>query len=120
MILLYHSVIPDDSPVERLCVGQALPQSVFEHHIRWLAKRYTIISLADCLNAALEGRYVIESQHSTRAGPIVYGRDFLRMDVAGQGRDPDTGEVLVVHQRGDARAIIRSILDRRPTWRISP
>lgn len=47
MILLYHSVIPDGSPMERICIGQALPQSAFESQIRWLADRHRIVSLAE-------------------------------------------------------------------------
>jgi peptidoglycan/xylan/chitin deacetylase (PgdA/CDA1 family) len=49
MIFLYHSVVPDDSPNERLCAGQALTQSVFETQILWLANRYRIVSLAEYL-----------------------------------------------------------------------
>jgi peptidoglycan/xylan/chitin deacetylase (PgdA/CDA1 family) len=47
MIFLYHSIIPNDSPNERLCAGQALTQSVFETQILWLANRYRIVSLAE-------------------------------------------------------------------------
>lgn len=49
MILLYHSVIPNDSPAERLCAGQALPQAVFEKHIRWLASNHRIVALTEYL-----------------------------------------------------------------------
>jgi len=49
MILLYHSIIPNDSPADRLCVGQALTQSAFENHIRWLANHFRIVSLAEYL-----------------------------------------------------------------------
>jgi peptidoglycan/xylan/chitin deacetylase (PgdA/CDA1 family) len=49
MILLYHSVIPDDSPVERVCIGQALLQSDFERQIQWLSKHFVIVPLSDYL-----------------------------------------------------------------------
>jgi peptidoglycan/xylan/chitin deacetylase (PgdA/CDA1 family) len=47
MIFLYHSVIPDDSPAERLCAGQALTQSAFERQILWLANRHRLVPLAE-------------------------------------------------------------------------
>jgi peptidoglycan/xylan/chitin deacetylase (PgdA/CDA1 family) len=47
MIFLYHGIVPDDSPKERLCVGQAITQSVFETQILWLASRYRLVSLAE-------------------------------------------------------------------------
>lgn len=47
MILLYHSVIPDNSHPERLCVGQALPQSSFERQVRWLKNYCSVVSLAE-------------------------------------------------------------------------
>lgn len=49
MIFLYHGVIPDDSPAERLCVGQALTQSAFKSQIKWLAGHYRIVSLDEYL-----------------------------------------------------------------------
>jgi len=49
MIFLYHGILPDDSPAERLCAGQALPQAAFERHIRWLANNRCIVSLAEYL-----------------------------------------------------------------------
>lgn len=47
MIFLYHSIVPNDSPNERLCAGQALTQSAFETQILWLANRYRLVSLAE-------------------------------------------------------------------------
>jgi peptidoglycan/xylan/chitin deacetylase (PgdA/CDA1 family) len=47
MIFLYHSIIPNDSPKERLCAGQALTQSAFENQILWLANRCRLVSLAE-------------------------------------------------------------------------
>ena len=47
MILVYHSIAPDNSPPVRLCVGQALSQSVFERQIGWLAEHYQIVSLSE-------------------------------------------------------------------------
>jgi peptidoglycan/xylan/chitin deacetylase (PgdA/CDA1 family) len=47
MIFLYHGIVPDDSPNERLCAGQALTQSVFETQVLWLANRYRLVSLAE-------------------------------------------------------------------------
>jgi len=49
MVLLYHSIVPDNSPVERFCVGQALTQSAFERQIMWLVDHYKIVSLAEYL-----------------------------------------------------------------------
>lgn len=49
MILLYHNIIPDNSPLERYCVGQALLQSVFERQIKWLIEHYKIVSLTEYL-----------------------------------------------------------------------
>lgn len=45
MILLYHGIVPDNSPAERLCAGQALPLAVLERHFHWLAKKHRIVSL---------------------------------------------------------------------------
>jgi len=50
MILIYHAIIPDDSPAERLCAGQALPQAAFKRHLRWLAKGHRIVSLDEYLS----------------------------------------------------------------------
>jgi peptidoglycan/xylan/chitin deacetylase (PgdA/CDA1 family) len=47
MILLYHGVVPDESPPARTCVGQALRQSDFKRQIQWLAKRHPIVSLSE-------------------------------------------------------------------------
>lgn len=47
MILLYHSIIPNDSPAERFCVRQALVQAVFEHQILWVRKHFRIVTLAE-------------------------------------------------------------------------
>lgn len=47
MILLYHSIIPDDSPPERWCVGQAVLRSAFERQVRWLANHHPIVSLVE-------------------------------------------------------------------------
>lgn len=47
MILLYHAVIPDHSPRERVCIGQALLKSEFERQMMWLSSHYSIVSLAE-------------------------------------------------------------------------
>lgn len=52
MIFLYHSIVPNDSPNERLCAGQALTQSVFESQVLWLASRYRLVSLAEYMSAS--------------------------------------------------------------------
>lgn len=47
MILLYHNVIPDDSPPERWSAGQAVLQSAFERQIKWLVKHHHVVSLSE-------------------------------------------------------------------------
>lgn len=47
MIFLYHSIVPDGSPNERLCAGQALTQSAFEAQLLWLADHFRIVSLEE-------------------------------------------------------------------------
>jgi peptidoglycan/xylan/chitin deacetylase (PgdA/CDA1 family) len=49
MIFLYHGIVPDDSPAERLCVGQAITLTAFKRHCCWLNKHYRIITLAEYL-----------------------------------------------------------------------
>jgi len=50
MILLYHNIIPNDSPADRLCAGQAITQGAFEHQIRWLENHFRIVSLAEYID----------------------------------------------------------------------
>lgn len=52
MIFLYHNVLPDDSPPERLCAGQAITRRAFASHCNWLRKRFKIVSLVDYLAAS--------------------------------------------------------------------
>jgi len=52
MILLYHGVVPDDSPPARTCVGQAITQSAFERQIEWLATHRSVVSLAQYMAGA--------------------------------------------------------------------
>lgn len=49
MIFLYHNVLPDDSPPERLCAGQAITQRAFTSHCNWLSQRFKIVSLVEYL-----------------------------------------------------------------------
>lgn len=49
MILLYHAIIPDNSPRERVCIGQALLKSDFERQVRWLASHWSVVSLPEYL-----------------------------------------------------------------------
>ena len=45
MILLYHNIIPDDSPKERLCAGQALEISTFAKQIELIKRHYLVVPL---------------------------------------------------------------------------
>lgn len=49
MILLYHAIVSDSAPAERWCIGQSLPQSSFEQHIRWLSKWGSILPIPEYL-----------------------------------------------------------------------
>lgn len=49
MILLYHAIVSDSAPAERWCIGQALPQSSFERHVRWLSRWGSILPLPEYL-----------------------------------------------------------------------
>src|SRR5690349_9945217 len=60
MIFLYHSIVPDDSPDERLCAGQALTRSVFEAQIQWLANRYRLVSLAEYMARSQQAGFNME------------------------------------------------------------
>jgi peptidoglycan/xylan/chitin deacetylase (PgdA/CDA1 family) len=58
MILLYHSIIPDNNPAERLYGGQALKKSVFERHVRLLASQSRIVSLAQYMAEGQEAGFL--------------------------------------------------------------
>ncbi len=51
MILLYHGIVADEAPPERSCAAQALPVSVFERHLAWIARRRRFVPLAEYLEA---------------------------------------------------------------------
>lgn len=50
MILLYHNIIPDIVPEKRWCIGQALPQMYFRHHMMLISRYFHIVSLDEYLN----------------------------------------------------------------------
>ncbi|HET9794572.1 MAG TPA: polysaccharide deacetylase family protein [Thermoanaerobaculia bacterium] len=56
MIFLYHGIVGDDAPAERSCAAQALPVSVFERHLAWIARRRRIVPLPEYLAARRRGR----------------------------------------------------------------
>jgi peptidoglycan/xylan/chitin deacetylase (PgdA/CDA1 family) len=47
VILLYHGVVPDDSPTAQTCSGQALRQSDFKRQMEWLAAHHPIVPLTE-------------------------------------------------------------------------
>lgn len=49
MILMYHNVVPDSAPSGYKHTSLTLPVSVFERHLRWLARNFNVLSLADYL-----------------------------------------------------------------------
>jgi hypothetical protein len=68
------------------------------------------ISMYACNIAAAEGRRVVVSARPKAVTGVVYGRDVLRMHADDRPTE--------VYQTGDAQAIIKNILDRRPEWRL--
>lgn len=56
MILLYHSVVPNDNPPERWAAGQALTRAAFERQILWLARHHQIVSLKDYADSMKQPR----------------------------------------------------------------
>lgn len=57
MILLYHSIVPDDSPPERWMAGRALTRTAFERQIVWLSDHYPIVSLTDYIDSLKQPKY---------------------------------------------------------------
>jgi len=51
MIFLYHGIVADEAPPERSCASQALPVSVFERHLAWIARRRRIVPLEEYLES---------------------------------------------------------------------
>jgi len=51
MILLYHNVVPADAPPGYACTALALPVADFRRHMIWLARHFTMVSLADHVTA---------------------------------------------------------------------
>ncbi|MDW7755750.1 MAG: polysaccharide deacetylase family protein [Brevefilum sp.] len=51
MILLYHLVFPDSTPKNTWNAGKVLRLSDFKKHLRWLKKRFKIVSLDDYITA---------------------------------------------------------------------
>jgi len=49
LILLYHSIVDDEAPAARWCIGQALPAKVFQEHLRWVAANFRLVSLREYL-----------------------------------------------------------------------
>jgi len=45
MILLYHTILPDNSPSIRFRVNSGISQSVFDKQIQWISKHRLIVSL---------------------------------------------------------------------------
>jgi peptidoglycan/xylan/chitin deacetylase (PgdA/CDA1 family) len=56
VILLYHSIVDDDAPPERWCIGQALPLGVLRRHLGWVAENFELVSLSAYLGGTERSR----------------------------------------------------------------
>ncbi len=55
MILLYHGIVRSLRPVDRWCVGQAIPVQSFERHLKWLRRHFRIVPLHEWLALRFRG-----------------------------------------------------------------
>lgn len=59
VIFLYHSIIDDAAPLERSCLGQALPSRSFQRQVSWLAAAFSIVPLAEYLEEKRKSRALV-------------------------------------------------------------
>jgi len=52
---MYHRVRPDDASTEGLEPGMYVRASTFERHIRWLSKRFDLVTLSEAIDATRVG-----------------------------------------------------------------
>lgn len=103
-VLVAHPIKTDQGPgytVRALVVDHVHPDTLL---------LLDAVALYACSLALSEGRRVVVSEWSPRTPGIRYGRDVLGFETVREyGR---------VRQTGDAQAVVRSILGRRPEWRL--
>ncbi|HYK43222.1 MAG TPA: polysaccharide deacetylase family protein [Thermoanaerobaculia bacterium] len=56
MIFLYHSVVADNSPPARWCIGQALPAESFRRQVLWLSRAFQFLPLPEYLDERKKAR----------------------------------------------------------------